>query len=298
MFAEIFGVDTMTIADLTIQTRSGNIRVSDSGGGGFPLLMIHGSGTSRHVFDRQFASLLTERWRLVAVDLPGHGQSDDAIDPQAAYSITGLAGCIDDVIEQMKIARVALFGWSLGGHVAIEVASRNDRIAGMMVVGAPPVPPGLIGMLRGFHPSFDLLLASKQKFTPRDVDRFERLCFAGNGDPAFHDMIERADGRLRAVFSNSLMRGEGADQRKTVENASVPIAFVNGADDPIVRLNYFSGLDVPNLFDGTAHVIAGAGHAVFWDRPEIFNPLVNRFLVDVSASETARRQSERRAAHR
>jgi pimeloyl-ACP methyl ester carboxylesterase len=255
--------------------------------------MIHGSGWSQKVFAKQFDSVLAGTWRLLALDLPGHGASDDAQDPQASYSITGFAECIEDVIDQFGLPRLALFGWSLGGHLAIEVASRSDRVAGLMVTGAPPVPPGFIGMLRGFHPSFDMLLASKQNFSQRDRDRFTHLSFGKIADPAFAEMILRTDGRVRTRFSQSMMRGEGADQRRTVEQASVPVAFVNGEDDPFVRASYLSSLDVPLLYGEKPLIVEGAGHAPFWEKPTEFNALLDGFLQMVTANEDGASRSAR-----
>jgi len=154
----------------------------------------------------------------------------------------------------------------------------------------------LIGMLRGFLPSFDLLLASREDYSERDIERFEWLCFGGMAAPGFRDTIRRADGRSRAVFARSLQRGDGADQRHAVEHASVPVAFVNGANDPFVRLSYFNGLAVPLLFEDQPHVIADTGHAPFWQDPAGFNPILDRFLASVVANEKIRERDARRIA--
>lgn len=278
----------MGIVERRIETRHGVVATTDTGGSGFPLLMIHGSGWAQNVFRKQFDSELTKNWRLLAVDLPGHGASDDARDPQSAYSITGFAECVEDVIDAYDLPKVAVFGWSLGGHLAIEMASRSDRIAGIMLTGAPPVPPGLIGMLRGFHPSFDMLLASKQNFSQRDCDRFTYLSFGESADPTFAGMILRADGRARVRFSQSMMRGEGADQRRTVEQASIPVAFANGVDDPFVRASYLASLNVPLLHGNHPHIIERAGHAPFWENPIAFNGLLDGFLQMTAADVAAK----------
>jgi pimeloyl-ACP methyl ester carboxylesterase len=285
----------MDIVERTIHTSHGAVRISDTDGAGFPILMIHGSSWSRKVFEKQLKSSLANEWRLIAVDLPGHGESEDAADPQSTYSITGFADCMEEVIEQLGLSRLAVLGWSLGGHIAIQMASRSQHVAGLMISGAPPVPRGFIGMLRGFHASFDMLLASKQNFSARDCDRFEHLSFGKADDPSFRDMILRADGRARVRFSQSMMRGEGADQRRTVEQASVPIAFVNGSDDPFVKASYISSLNIPLLFGNEPQIIQGAGHAPFREKPEQFNALLDRFLQAVAVNEAAIARSAKHA---
>jgi pimeloyl-ACP methyl ester carboxylesterase len=227
--------------DKTIRVGEIDARVTDAGSGGFPLLMLHGSGMSRHAFDRQLNSALANRHRLVAIDLPGHGETANAADPATGYTITGLAQFVADAMKAMEIDRAAIFGWSLGGHVAIEMmAAYPECVAGTMITGAPPVGRGPIAMLRGF---------------------------------------------LRATVMRSMMRGDGADQRRTVETASVPVAIVNGSGDPITRASYLASLETASLWEGKTHTVSGAGHAPFWETPNVFNGLLHRFLEHVALRE-------------
>jgi pimeloyl-ACP methyl ester carboxylesterase len=273
----------------SIPTRHGNIRLLDSSGRGLPLLMIHGSGACKEVFARQLHSPLAEQYRTIALDLPGHGASDDASDPAATYSMPGLAAAVVDVIEALEIKRLVIAGWSLGGHVGIEVLGSHPAVAGLMLTGTPPVASGPLGMLRGFHAHWDLLLATKEQFTPRDAMRFRELCF-GDGDTTFIEAIKRADGRLRTAVFRSMMRGEGIDQRRAVERSNVPVAMVNGAHDPFVRLGYLSALDYQTLWDERCHVIAATGHAPFWTAPQQYNALLARFLHDADRHSVAEPQ--------
>jgi len=275
------------------KTRQAEISIRDSGGDGFPLLLLHGAGASKDVFAHQFESDIAGPYRMIALDLPGHGDSTNANDPAKGYSMTGYADTVSEAMAALGVRRAAVYGWSLGGHVAIELLGSTDLVAGLMLTGAPPVGRGPIAMLRGFHTSWDMLLASKDHFNERDVDRFAALCFEDAVEPAFRAAIERADGRSRPAFQRSMMRGDGVDQRLTVEATTVPIAIVNGQREPFARLGYFPTLAYRALWRDTCFVINGAGHAPFWQRPDAFNPLLLDFAGDVVASEIAR--TERRA---
>lgn len=275
----------MPITTRTLRTRHAEISIADSGGSGFPLLLIHGSGSAKEAFAPQFESL--ERFRLIALDLPGHGQSGNAGDPATAYNVHGFAETIAELIASLRIDRMAVYGWSLGGHIAIELLSFHPAVAGLMLTGTPPVAAGSLGMLRAFHTKWDLLLASKEHFSERDALRFFALCFNGHGDPGLLEAIRRSDGRVRSTAVKSMMRGDGADQKRTVEQARVPIAMVNGEHEPFARLGYVAGLDYANLWEGRCHVIEGSGHAPFRDRPEVFNALLSRFVDDVAAHQVA-----------
>lgn len=278
---------------MRIQTRQGEISVSDSGGDGFPLLLLHGAGASKDVFARQLVSEMAGPFRIIAMDLPGHGDSSNTLDPTAGYSVSGYAAVVHETMAALGVRRAAVYGWSLGGHIAIELLGTTELVAGLMLTGAPPVGRGPIAMLRGFHTSWDMLLASKDHFSERDIDRFAALCFDDAVEPAFRAAIERADGRSRPAFQRSMLRGDGVDQKRTVEAATVPIGIVNGQHEPFARLGYFPTVNYRTLWRDTCFVINGAGHAPFWQRPEAFNPLLQAFANDVIASEVAR--TERRA---
>jgi pimeloyl-ACP methyl ester carboxylesterase len=275
----------MLATDTTVHTRLADIRVRESSGQGLPIVLVHGSGGSMAVFAKQFETPLADAHRMVALDLPGHGESSDALFPTETYTIKGFAVVIGEVLDQLGIERAAVFGWSLGGHIAIELARWHPSVAGLMLTGTPPVSRGVLGMLRGFQTHRDAFLASKPHFTPSEVDRFAKCCFGDTGTPEFLDSIVRADGRARKILFNGMMRGIGADQRRVVEDAKFPVGVINGANETFARLSYLAGINYGNLWDGQCYVIEGAGHASFWEKPEIFNPLFFRFVEDAVAAE-------------
>lgn len=273
----------MTLIHRTARVRETDIRLTESNGSGMPLVMIHGSGSNRQIFNKQFHSPLADRFRLIAMDLPGHGEFGDADSPATDYTLPGLARSVGELLAAMEIKRAAVFGWSLGGHIAIELASTNPVVAGMMISGAPPIGHGPIGTLLAFRITFELMLASKESFTDGDVARFARLCFGENVNDDHLRSIRRADGRMRKIMFGSMMSGRCADEKKFVQTSPIPIAMVNGAEDPFFRMKYVAGLRYAKLWDGLCHVIPDAGHAAFSENPEIFNAMLMRFCDELAS---------------
>ena len=280
----------MTEPVRTIKVRGLSLAFRDNESRGHPVVFLHGSSLSMEVFSRQFESELLRNHRLIALDLPGHGASDNAVDASQTYSLRGFAATIQAFLEARGIARATLVGWSLGAHVALELMATTDIAAGVVITGAPPIALGPFGLLRGFCAHWDVLLTSKENFTDRDESRFLALCFGHEEQPPFRAALHRADGRVRPNFVRSILRGEGADEARAVEVSGVPVAVVNGADEPVARLGYVAGLAYGNLWRGQCHIIPDAGHSPFWQKPYLYNGLLHDFVEDVIRSEAAARE--------
>jgi pimeloyl-ACP methyl ester carboxylesterase len=246
-------------------------------GEGFPILFLPGSGYSKKVFWNQFKSPVLSKRHLIALDLPGHGESSDALDPSSTYSYRGFAQSVLEFLEMSEIDKCIIAGWSLGGQVAIELIDSSPRIAGVMAFGAPPATTGPLGILSSMHFSRILLLASKPVFTHADAALFEQLTLAGFGRGRFLRDLLRVDSQMRSNVSRSVLFSRGQGQRQRVEQAATPVCFVNGEHEPLVRHGYMDRISSAALFGGKVHRIGDCGHAPFVERPEEFDLLLNQF---------------------
>lgn len=93
-----------------------------SPGDGLPALLIHGNSSSNRTFQPQLASELGRRHRLIAIDLPGFGDSQPIADPEQGPGIQGCGWLVVKVVAALELNEVALVGRSLGRHVALEAA--------------------------------------------------------------------------------------------------------------------------------------------------------------------------------
>lgn len=261
----------------TVLTSHGTLAVEESGkDSGLPLLMIHGNSFSWEVFYHQLQSPLAENYRLIAIDLPGHGQSDNAPDPIHTYTLPGLADAVIELLEKIGVSETVILGWSLGGHIAIEMLSRFSGIRGLMITGTPAVRRN--GMGEGFRGSPRTKMASQEIASEAEIEDFVMGIFGESVKPFLLDTVKRADGRFRKRLFEAAREGAGADQRQTVESSTVPLAVVNGAEDSVINLDYIDTVAYANLWEGQCYRLPGAGHAPFWQAPDKFNPILERFL--------------------
>lgn len=243
-----------------------------------PVLLIHGNSSCRGVFQLQMDSELTERHRLIAFDLPGHGQSDNAPDPMRSYTLPGLADAVSELMSCLKISSFVVVGWSLGGHIGIELM-RCEGLKGLMITGTPAIRRG--GMAEGFIASPHFQFASHAVLADREVAAFARAMFGDPVQPFLRDAIARTDSHFRHRLFEARRAGAGSDRRLAVERSCVPLGIVNGADDGLVNLDYVDTVSYRRLWSGSCHRLRNAGHAPFWHQADAYNDLLARFLDDV-----------------
>jgi non-heme chloroperoxidase len=105
---------------------------------GTPIVFIHGWSQSHLCWRRQIESSLRDEFRLVAFDLRGHGMSDAPLQSEQ-YTHPGLwAYDLSAIIEEMRLERPVLVGWSYGAFVICDYlrAYGQDRIGAIDFVGA------------------------------------------------------------------------------------------------------------------------------------------------------------------
>jgi 2-succinyl-6-hydroxy-2,4-cyclohexadiene-1-carboxylate synthase len=94
------------------------------------VVLLHGFGATRHAWDGVIAALDPERYRPLALDLPGHGEAAGDAGPVT------FAACVAHVLARSP-ERFTLCGYSLGGRVALHVAlAAPERVARLVLVSS------------------------------------------------------------------------------------------------------------------------------------------------------------------
>lgn len=265
-----------------IEVGGDTIAVHVSEGSGPGALLIHGNSCSANSFQKQLDGPLGKKRRLVAIDLPGHGSSDNASDPEAVYSLPGFAGVVVEVAAAFGMDSAALVGWSLGGHVALEAASHLPNLKGIMIFGTPPLafPPD---MAAAFLPDPAMAILFQEEYTEAEVAaRVAGLSAPGVDLPRFfHDDVARSDGKWRPTFAGSIGTVGFADEVEVARDLTIPLAVLQGSEERVINGDYIEALDMPTLWRGQVQYVDGAGHAPFWERADEFDALLDNFLDDI-----------------
>ena len=264
----LFEIDRMKIAAIVSRAQ------------GRPVLLLHGNSSSKSVWVRQIRLLSQAGRSLIVPDLPGHGESSNACDSQETYSFPGYAGVIRRLLDLNDCGEVDVVGWSLGGHIGLELLGTEPRVRSLLIVGTPPVRPSVEALHAAFHADDDMQLAGKPNFSAADAETYGKAMLGGSRYLTRNllEDIRRTDGNARRFMFENALRSVGVDQRSVAEMAAKPLCVVHGEKEPFVRLSYLRSIRYRALWGDRIHVIAGAGHAPHWQTPAAFNEILKRFL--------------------
>ena len=252
----------------------------ESAGKGPAALLVHGNSSSGRSFLHQLDSPLGNKHRLVAIDLPGHGQSLNASEPQTTYTLPGYANIITSVVKQIGLDRAVFVGWSLGGHIILEASHYLSEAAGFMIFGTPPLafPPA---MAEAFLPHPAMAASFKAELTDTEMNAYVRAFLKpGTIDipESFQVDIRRTDGQTRSNLAASIRPDGYRDEIEVVTGLTKPLAVLHGEHEQLVNREYIQALTMPTLWRKTLQLIPDAGHAPHWEQPEQFNALLESFI--------------------
>jgi len=282
------------------QTPTGRMKVHEvRGGGGLrlhvrewgradgpPIVFIHGLSQSHLCWAKQYESALAEEFRLVAYDLRGHGMSQAPLEAEHYADGALWADDLAAVIEQLRLDRPVLVGWSYGGFVICDYlrAHGQDRIAAIdFVAGGVKLGEAAFGTLIG--PSFlDNFADLTADDLPTNIRGVRGLVRAFPAKPLPPDDVETllcagmtVPARIRANLGARQIDGD--DVLRTLE---VPLLVSQGRADTVV---------LPAMAE---HVLAtcptaepswydGVGHTPHLEQPERFNRELARLTRRVRA---------------
>jgi len=256
----------------------------ESSGTGKPILCIHGNSLSGLCSQRQLESPLGEQYRLVALDLPGHGSSEAASTPELTYTLPGYSALLVKFISKLGIDDALMVGWSLGGHILLEAAELLDKAAGFMIFGTPPLGYPMAGDAFKPNPLFSCLFT--KELSSGNAAAVAASFFSSEAPvpELFTEAMLETDGSARTALWQSVAEGNYTDEITVVASLNKPLAIVHGESDRLVNLDYIQQLSIPTLWRGGVQVITNAGHATHWEQPQAFNQLLSGFMNDCIVS--------------
>ena len=229
-----------------------------------PIVFLHGTRLSRAQWDPQVRRL-EDRYRCIAVDLPGHGAA--AAEP---FTVGAASQRVCESIEAEAGGRPAiLVGLSLGGYIAIDTAEGYpELVAGLVLAGCSAEPVGPQAW------PFRALATTLERAPQGGLDVANRAFFRLRyGGRTAEEIV--AGGFWSAGGARALRSLIGRRYLDRLARLWVPVLIVNGALDPVFgpHGDYWAA----SCRSGRHAVLGRAMHLSNLDRPAAFATLVDGF---------------------
>jgi pimeloyl-ACP methyl ester carboxylesterase len=244
-------------------------RFVDRGSTGPGLVCVHGSGGNHRVWAGQYGNLARE-YPVAAVDLSGHGDSED-VDARPGAEV--LEAYSDDVLAVAEETGAGvLAGNSLGGAVVLNAAiERGYDADALVLVGTGAKLSVRADLLGWLEDDFERAIGALHR---------EDWLLHTRDDAA----LERSKETMRAVGRSVTHRDfatcDRFDVRDRLDRVDAPTLALTGEHDQLTPPWYHEYL-AEELPAGTYAELDGAAHLTMLERPDAFNERVTRFLDDL-----------------
>ena len=245
---------------------------------GRPILFIHGISQCWLTWSRQLNSELRDRYRLVAMDMRGHGLSEK---PRDAYADSKLwADDINAVLQALNLDRPVLCGWSYGPVVILDYIRHygEGALGGITFVDAitklgseeavSVLTPEFLNLVPG-------LFSTDVEESTRSLRSLLRMCVAQ--EPATEDLYLTLGYNVSVPPSvRQALLSRSFDNDDLLPTLQKPMLIVHGDRDPVVKPSVVDQHKA-SLPHAEVAMMPNAAHAPFWDDAPAFNGRLQTF---------------------
>ena len=245
-----------------------NINYEEKGEGDL-IVLLHGWGSNIKLF-ANLIDLLSKKYKVVAMDMPGFGGSDE---PPAAWDVSGYVDFVIDFIKDYNVKEVMLLGHSFGGRVIIKMHSLKElpfKVTKVILVdsaGIMPPKSNKKSWRTRYYKMGKAVLSTKlmQKIAPDALENFRKKM--GSADYA------AASPMMRQV----MVKVVNEDLEPYLSNIKCPTLLVWGVNDTATPLS--DGEKRAKLIPDAGLVkLENAGHYSFLEQQFTFNRVMCSFM--------------------
>ena len=258
-----------------IEVEGLQVRYSDRGSGDSVILLLHGFGGD---LDNWMFNLgaLSEKHRLLALDLPGHGKSSKTIiDP----SIKGMEKIVSKFLELLDLTSVNIVGHSMGGAIAIQMLLDHPQtVKSLTLIGSA----GL-----GTNINSDYLNGFVESQTPQEMTRVLQQLFADESLVS-RQLVEeilnykRMDGvetALKALSETLKSLGQQTILADNLVASGKPVQLIWGREDRIMPVSHAENFSAAVGTNVEIEIFESAGHMVHMEKASEVNRCLLDFLI-------------------
>ena len=250
------------------------VRYADRGFGDSVVLLLHGFGGD---LDNWMFNLdsLAEKHRLLALDLPGHGQSVKTnVDP----SLSGMATFVRKFLDVLSVSSVHVVGHSMGGAIAMQLASDSpETVKSLGLICSAGLGPDINSdYLRGFveaQSQQELKLVLQQLFADESLVNLQLV-----NDLLNYKRMDGVEASLNALSETLISAGEQTFLTDNIVASGIPVLVIWGKQDRIIPVSHAQNFSAAGGYCVEVEIFDSAGHMVQMEKAYEVNRSLLNFL--------------------
>ena len=242
------------------------------------LIFLHGNSHSLNTFSKQMNSPLLAGYRLISVDLPGHGLSSKTKN----YSVKIFAQILSEFLSLLEIKKFILVGHSMGGHVGINLLTTASKPRGLFLFGTPPLKnpfdvnafkanPKAVALGK-VETNYEEISTLMDEMNYRGIDRERAISDFMNTDPDF-----------RINILDDVASAKNEDEVELIKAFEGPVMFLLATQESMINNSYIRQESIASLSQVKFKEIE-AGHSPHVEKELEFNQTLAEFCNQVFSS--------------
>lgn len=246
------------------------------------ILFLHSFNSSAASFG-SVCELLKDDFNVIALDLPGHGQSAhvDITKYSWYYSFEGFTTLLTQFVDRLDLKEFFIVGDSVGGNMAIRAAASLTNLRGLVFMGS--VNANSRQKLFDLHyPTETLGFLFNKDLNEDEINAIAAANVSPLNKEAFEQMkydINRTDGNCRKVFSQYMNTQPWLDEPELLKKSGLPFIYVLGKQDGFINYNIYKNfLMERGVTELQIKIFSHIGHVPPLEDPQLCAGLISEFI--------------------
>ncbi|MFV8834344.1 alpha/beta hydrolase [Aquisalimonas sp.] len=260
-----------------------NLAVFETGNpDGPPVVFVHGFTMNHLAWEAQYNGPLAEEYRIIALDLRGHGASDKPLKPEHYGDYSIWADDINAVIRAKELDQPVLVGWSMAGALLASYLAEygDDDISGVAFTGAftsRTTSEGESVFEEQLLPHIQNMAARDPRTSIEATRAFVGMLTANELDPDAFSTLFASSMMVPPEVRGAIVTMELGIPGEALADITAPMLVIHGTDDAMIKPA--AAEHIAETFpNAELHLYEGIGHTPQMEAPERFNSDVKSFL--------------------
>ena len=252
-----------------------------TGTGSKAIIFVHGNSSSLEIWNEVVNNPLLTDYKLISLDLPGHGNSFRSTEPEKDYTLLGMASHLKTFINELALREYIIVGHSLGSNIVGEATEAFENCKGVLIMGTSVIGNN-ITVADIFKPNPNVGAYFMPEPTNEQLDLLiddvaYTLTLEQKG--LIKNNFKNTDPQVRVQMAAAVVKQAYSDELQNLVQTKQPVAVVFGADDKLCNTDYLD--KVPFIKWGNkTFLIPNSGHFSQLDQPNALAVLIKEFADD------------------